>query len=323
MKALVITRPGGPEVLEVVERPKPEPRGDELLVRVLAAGVNRADLLQREGHYPAPSDSPHDIPGLEYSGIVEAIGPDVRSRKIGQRVFGLVGGGAQAEYLVTREQLSMLVPDAVADVDAGAIPEAYITAHDALYTQGALAPAERVLIHAVGSGVGIAALQLAKARGCIVYGTSRTPAKLEKAKALGLDVGIDVTTTPFDRIANEIDVVIDFIGAPYLEQNLKVLRMRGRLIVVSTLGGTSATLSLRTLMSKRLRINGTMLRARPYEQKVEATRAFECDVIPLLANRSICVPVDRVFSIADAAGAHDHIAKDRNFGKVVFELVKV
>ena len=320
MKALVITRPGGPEVLDVVERAKPQPIGDEILVRVLAAGVNRADLLQREGHYPAPPGAPQDIPGLEYSGVVEAIGPDVRSRAIGQRVFGLVGGGAQAEYLVTHEQLAMLVPDGVADLDAGAIPEAYITAHDALYTQGALATGERVLIHAVGSGVGIAALQLAKARNCFVYGTSRTSDKLEKAKALGLDVAIDPTNTPFEETANDIDVVIDFIGAPYFEQNLKALRMRGRLIVVSTFGGANASLPLRTLMSKRLRINGTMLRARPIEEKRQATRAFERDVVPLLANGSMRVPIDDVFRIEDAAAAHRRIAEDRNFGKVVFSL---
>lgn len=320
MKALVITRPGGPDVLQVLDRPKPEPRGDEMLVRVLAAGVNRADLLQREGHYPAPPGSPQDIPGLEYSGVVEALGPNARVRKVGQRVFGLVGGGAQAEYLVTREDLSMLVPDGVSDIDAGAIPEAYITAHDALYAQGALAAGERVLIHAAGSGVGIAALQLAKARGCVVYGTSRTPAKLEQARALGLDVAVDAATTPFDEIARDIDVVIDFVGAPYFEQNLEVLRTRGRLIVVSTLGGTSAALSLRTLMSKRLRISGTVLRSRPYEEKAEATRAFERDVIPLLANGSLRVPVDRIFELGDAPDAHRYIAKDKNFGKVVFDV---
>lgn len=320
MKALVITKPGGPDVLAVLDRPRPEPRADEILVRVIAAGINRADLLQREGHYPAPPGSPQDIPGLEYSGVVEAVGPDCRVRTIGDRVFGLVGGGAQAEYLVTREDLAMLVPASVADKDAGAIPEAYITAHDALFTQGALARGERVLIHAVGSGVGVAALQLAKAHGCFVCGTSRTPAKLDKAKTFGLDVAIDPTATPFDEAARDIDVIVDFVGAPYFEQNLNALRARGRLVVVSTLGGTNATLSLRTLMSKRLRISGTVLRSRPHEEKVEATCAFERDVVPLFASGSIRVPVDRVFGIDDAADAHRHLAMDKNFGKLVFSL---
>jgi NADPH2:quinone reductase len=320
VKALVITRPGGPEVLEVRERPKPTPAGDEILVRVRSAGLNRADLLQRTGHYPPPPDSPQDIPGLEYCGTIEAIGPEVRSREAGQRVFGLVGGGAQAEYLVTREALSMQVPDAVSDVEAGGVPEAYITAHDALYAQGSLRMGERVLIHAVGSGVGIAAVQLAKAANCKVFGTSRNAEKLQKAKALGLDVCIDTQTEAFDESARDVDVIIDFIGAPYFEKNLTALAVKGRLVIVSTLGGLSTSLSLRTLMMKRLRIVGTMLRARPHEEKVEATRAFARDGIPLLESGAVRVPVDRVFKLEEAAAAHRYIEENRNFGKVVFTL---
>jgi NADPH2:quinone reductase len=320
VKALVIPRFGGPEVLEVRERPKPEPVGDEILVCVRSAGLNRADLLQRSGHYPPPPDSPQDIPGLEYCGIIEAIGPEVRSRETGERVFGLVGGGAQAEYLVTREGLSMRVPDAVSDIEAGGVPEAYITAHDALYAQGSLRTGDRVLIHAVGSGVGIAALQLAKAANCKVFGTSRNAEKLQMAKALGLDVSIDVRTDAFEEFARDVDVIIDFVGAPYFEKNLAALALRGRLVSVSTLGGVSVSLSLRTLMTKRLRIVGTMLRARSYEEKVDATRAFEPDVIPLLASGAVRVPIDRVFKLEEAAAAHRYIEENRNFGKVVFTL---
>lgn len=317
MKALVITQPGEPDVLAVVDRPKPVPAGDQILVRVAAAGVNRADLLQRAGHYPAPLDSPQDIPGMEFCGIVDAVGPDVRKRKVGERVFGLVGGGAQAEFVLTREALAIPVPAAVGDIEGGAIPEAYVTAHDALYVQGSLKKGERVLIHAVGSGVGIAALQLAKARGCTVFGTSRSGDKLEKAVTLGLDLGIDTTDAAFDDVASEIDVIIDFIGAPFLEKNLAALALKGRLIVVSTLGGTTAPLSMRTLMTKRLRIVGTLLRSRTYEEKVEATRAFERDVLPLLASGSVKVPVDRVFKLDEAPAAHRYVEENRNFGKVV------
>jgi NADPH2:quinone reductase len=320
VKALVIPRFGGPEVLEVRERPKPAPVGDEILVCVRSAGLNRADLLQRSGHYPPPPDSPQDIPGLEYCGIIEAIGPEVRSRETGERVFGLVGGGAQAEYLVTREGLSMRVPDAVSDIEAGGVPEAYITAHDALYAQGSLRTGDRVLIHAVGSGVGIAALQLAKAANCKVFGTSRNAEKLQMAKALGLDVSIDLRTDAFEEFARDVDVIIDFVGAPYFEKNLAALAVRGRLVSVSTLGGVSVSLSLRTLMTKRLRIVGTMLRARSYEEKVDATRAFEPDVIPLLASGAVRVPIDRVFKLEEAAAAHRYIEENRNFGKVVFTL---
>jgi NADPH2:quinone reductase len=317
MRALVITKPGEPDVLAVVDRPKPVPSGDQVLVRVAAAGVNRADLLQRAGHYPAPLDSPQDIPGMEFCGVIDAVGPNVRKRKVGERVFGLVGGGAQAEFVLTREALAIPVPTAVGDIAGGGIPEAYVTAHDALYVQGSLEKGQRVLIHAVGSGVGIAALQLAKARGCTVFGTSRSGDKLQKATALGLDRGIDTTDTAFDDVASDIDVIIDFIGAPFLEKNLAVLALKGRLIVVSTLGGTTAPLSMRTLMSKRLRIVGTLLRSRTYEEKVEATRAFERDVLPLLASGSVQVPVDRVFKLVEAPAAHRYVEENRNFGKVV------
>jgi putative PIG3 family NAD(P)H quinone oxidoreductase len=320
MRALVIASFGAPDVLRVVDRPKPVPSGDEVLVRVRAAGVNRADLLQRAGHYPAPPDSPQDIPGMEYCGVVAGLGPDAHALKMGTRVFGIVGGGAQAEYLVAREALAMAVPDAVSDVEGGAIPEAYITAHDALYVVGSLEPGERVLVHAVGSGVGLAVLQLAKARGCTVFGTSRNKEKLEKAKAYGLDVAIDPSDGPFEQAARDIDVVVDFVGAPYFEANLSALAGRGRLIIVSTLGGTSAQLSLRTLMTKRLQIAGTVMRSRSFEEKVKATRAFESDVLGLLSDRYVHVPIDRVFKLEEAAEAHRYLEQNKNFGKVVFDV---
>jgi NADPH2:quinone reductase len=326
MKALTITRPGGPEVLEVVETPTPRPTGDQILVRVRAAGLNRADLLQRAGKYPAPPDVAPDIPGMEFSGAIEAVGPDVKHLTPGQRVFGLVGGGAQAEYVVTREALALPVPDAVTDLEAGAIPEAYITAHDALITQGSLSRGERVLIHAIGSGVGIAALQIAKSRAGTVFGTSRSSEKLKRAKAMGLDVAIDPATASFDEVvlartaSHGADVVIDFIGGPYLERNLIALAPRGRLVVVSTLGGVSAPLSLRTLMTKRLRIVGTLLRPRSFEEKAEATSAFARDELPQLSTREIVVPIDRVFKLEEAASAHRYLEENKNFGKVVFDI---
>ena len=320
MKALRLRGFGGPEVLEVADVPAPgPPRGDEILVRVRAAGVNRADILQRRGHYPAPAGSPADILGMEFAGEVHAVGDGVRSLRVGDRVMGIVGGGAQAEFVLTTERMVVRVPDTVTDIEAGGIPEAYITAHDALFTNGSLQPGERVLVHAVGSGVGIASMHLAKACGCTVFGTSRSNDKLEKASALGLDVAIDAAA-PFDEIAREIDVVIDFVGAPYFERNLKALAMRGRLIIVSTLGGTEAPVSLRTLMTKRLRIVGTMLRSRPYEEKVEATGAFERDVVPLLASGTVRDPIDKVFSLEEAASAHRYVEENQNFGKVVFSI---
>jgi NADPH:quinone reductase len=326
MRALRISKPGGPEVLEVADVPAPEPKRDELLVRVRAAGVNRADTMQRRGHYPPPPGFPEDIPGLEYAGEVAATGSDVRHHRVGQRVFGLTGGGAQAEYLVVPEMLALATPEGLSDVEAGAIPEAYITAHDALLTQGSLAPGETVLIHAIGSGVGLATLQIAHAIGCKVLGTSRSPAKLTEAVTLGLDVPIDVSKELFDDAVMRathgrgVDVIIDFIGADYFERNLNSLATKGRLVFVSTLSGTEVSLSIRILMAKRLRLAGTMLRHRSLDEKVAATRAFADQVLPLLANGAIKVPIDHVYPVAEAADAHRRMEANENFGKLVLEI---
>lgn len=318
--------PGGPDVLEIADAPSPVPKDDELLVRVRAASLNAADLVQRRGHYPPPPGVPEDILGLDYAGEVSAVGDDVTRFKIGDRVFGLVGGGAQAEFLVTPEDLAVRVPDLVTDIEAAAIPEAYMTAHDALFTQAHLESGERVLIHAVGSGVGIAAAQLARAHACRVIGTSRTPAKVERAMTLCLDEGIDSATGKFaDAVMDATDghgadVVIDFVGAGYLEENLKALAERGRLVFLSTMGGRDATLPIYGLMRKRATLIGSTLRTRSREEKAAVARAFERGVLPLLAERKIEVPIDKVFALERAAEAHRYLEQHKNFGKVVFEL---
>src|SRR6266705_599275 len=196
MKAVVITRPGGPEVLEIQNVETPEPLGDYIRVRVRAAGLNRADLLQRAGGYPAPAGSPSNIPGLEFAGEVDAVGSLVRAWKPGQRVMGLAGGGAQAEYILAHEGLLVEIPENLDFVQAAAVPEVFMTAHDALFTQAGLQMGERVLIHAAGSGVGTAAIQLARAAGAKVFGTSRTAEKLERATAFGLEAAIAVGDDP-------------------------------------------------------------------------------------------------------------------------------
>jgi NADPH:quinone reductase len=326
MKALRITKPGGPEVLEIADVPNPSPGAGQILVRVRAAGLNRADLLQRRGHYPAPPGSPQDIPGMEYGGEVAALGAGVTNLRVGQRVFGLAGGGAQAEYIVVPAVLSLPVPDNLSDVESGAIPEAYITAHDALYAQGSLQPGERVLIHAVGSGVGIAAMQIAKAAGCAVIGTSRSADKLARARALGLDVRIDALKESFDVATiratdgRGVALIIDFIGAEYLERNLNALALKGRIVFVSTLSGQHASLPIGTLMAKRARLVGTVLRNRSLDEKVAASLAFAEHVLPLLARAAIKVPIDKVFPLEQAPEAHRYMEENRNFGKIVFTI---
>ena len=327
MKALRIARFGDPDVLEITDVPQPAPpAADQILVRVRAAGLNRADILQRRGKYPPPPGAPEDIPGLEFTGEIVATGPQVRSLEVGQRVFGLVAGGAQAEFVLTTEALAVVVPNNLSDVEAGGAPEIYITAHDALFAQARLAPGERVLIHAVGSGVGLAALQLAKATGCFVLGTSRSADKLRRAAALGLDVPIDPAAGPFDEALMRAtggagaDVIIDFIGADYLGMNLASLAQRGRLVFVSSLSGASAQLVIPTVMSKRATLVGTVLRGRPLDEKIAATRAFAKSVVPMLASGAIGVPVDRIFPLEEASAAHRWMEENRNFGKVVLTV---
>src|SRR6266705_4505749 len=252
MRAVVITSPGGPEVLKIQEVETPEPVGDQVRVRVRASGVNRADLLQRAGGYPAPPGSPSNIPGLEFAGEVDALGPLVRLWKTGQRVIGLAGGGAQAEYVLSHEGLLVEIPQNLDFVQAAGIPEVFMTAHDALFAQAALQMGERVLIHAVGSGVGTAAIQLAREAEAMTFGTSRTPHKLELARELGLDVGLSNQNFAAEvaRLTGGegVHVVIDFIGAPYLEQNLQALAMWGRLVFLATMGGVQANVNIGMLM---------------------------------------------------------------------------
>lgn len=325
MQAAVYTRAGGPEVIALQERPTPTPQADFALVRVRAAGLNRADLLQRAGHYPAPPGAPPDIPGLEFAGQIEAVGPDVRLFKPGDRVMGLAGGGGHATHLLAHERTLVAIPDRFDFRAAAAIPEVFITAHDALFTQGRLVPCERVLVHAIGSGVGTAALQLARAIGCTVFGTARSADKLERARELGLDVAIDTSREEFaEAVARAapggLNLVIDFLGAPALAGNLRVLAPRGRLVEVGLMGGARASVDLGLILGKRLTVVGTVLRARPLEEKIEVTRRFAEQVLPLLARGTVRPILDRAFPLSELAEAHRAMESNVNFGKIVIEL---
>ena len=324
MRAVIITKPGGPDVLTIQDVALPEPMGDQVRVRVRAAGLNRADLAQRAGHYPAPPGAPADIPGLEFAGEVDAVGPLVRSWQSGQRVMGIVSGGAQAEYVLTHEHMLVEIPENLDFIQAAATPEVFMTAHDALFTQASLQMGERVLIHAAGSGVGTAAIQLAHTIGATVFGTSRTPSKLEQAKPLGLDVGLSEA-----MFANEVkqltqgegvDVILDFIGAPYMAQNLDALAIWGRLVFLSTLGGAQATVNLGLVMAKRIQIRGCTLRTRTLEEKLAVTRRFTSQVLPLLASARVQPIVEDVYPLHEIAQAHTAMAENRNFGKLVLHI---
>jgi len=324
MRAVVITRPGGPEVLEVQEVEKPEPVGDYVRVRVRASGVNRADLLQRAGGYPAPAGWPANIPGMEFAGEVDAVGPLVQMWKPGQRVMGLAGGGGQAEYILTHEGLLVEIPDKLDFVQAAGVPEVFMTAHDALFTQAGLQMGERLLVHAVGSGVGTAAIQLAHAAGVTTFGTSRTPSKLEKAKELGLDFG-----TSDKNFAEEVKrltdskgvhVVLDFIGGAYLEQNLEALTTWGRIVFLATMGGTQGNVNIGMLMNKRLTMFGCTMRTRTLEEKLAVRRRFATGVLPLLASGKVKPIIEQVYALENVGEAHKVMGENRNFGKLIVRV---
>jgi len=326
MKAVVITQPGGVESLEIqeVETPPP-PTADRVRVRVHASALNRADVLQRMGRYPAPSGAPSNIPGLEFAGEVESLGPEVRDWKAGDRVFGICGGGAHAEYVTVPSSHLAAIPGNLDYTAAAAVPEVFITAHDALFTQARLQPGENVLVHAAGSGVGTAALQLIRATGARSFGTSRTVDKLERAKEFGLDQSIVVADDPLVLVSHVkeltggkgVDVVLDLVGAAYLDANVRAMAYAGRMILVGTTSGAKAPLDFGLMMAKRLLVRGTVLRARSVEEKATATRLFAKHVVSLLATGSVRPVIDQTFPMSEVRGAHQRMESNENFGKIV------
>ena len=329
MKAVVITRPGGIDVLEIRDvEDAPAASADRVRVRVRAAGLNRADVIQRMGYYPAPPGAPRDIPGLEFAGEVEQVGPQVREWQIGDRVFGICAGGAHAEYVTVPSSHLARIPSNLNWAEAAAVPEVFMTAHDALFTQAKLQPGETVLVHAAGSGVGTAAIQLIRASGARSFGTSRTAHKLERAREYGLDGSLVVSgesLTLVDPVKEwsggaGVDVVLDLVGAAYFEANLRAMALRGRMIHVGTTSGSKATLDLGIVMSKRLMLRGTVLRARSVEEKATVTRLFAKHVVPLLANGLVKPVIDRTYQLEEVRDAHARMEGNENFGKIVLMI---
>jgi NADPH2:quinone reductase len=323
MRAVVITSPGGPEVLQIEERPAAEPSRGEIRVRVAASGLNRADISQRLGRYPAPLGSPADIPGLEYAGEVESCGPDATLWSPGDRVMGIVGGGGHAEYVTVHEREAMPVPANLTWEEAAAVPEVFLTAYDALFSRLRVAAGETLLIHAVGSGVGTAALQLASVAGVRTIGTSRSHGKLEAATALGLDEAVNTARDDWEqevsRVAGPVGIhaILDLVGGKFFAANLKLLATRGRLVVVGLTAGAASEIDLRLLLRKRLRVEGTVLRARPLEEKIELAREFSDRMLGFFETRKLKPVVHSVLSFEDIRDAHQEMEADLNFGKIV------
>ncbi len=323
MRAIVITDPGETGNLEIQVRPDPEPGPGEIRVRVVASALNRADVSQRLGRYPAPAGFPPDIPGLEYAGEVDLVGQGVSLWKQGERVMGIVGGGGHAELLCVHEREAMRVPDNLTWEEAAAIPEVFLTAYDAMFSRLHLRAGETLLIHAVGSGVGTAAVQLASVGGITTIGTSRTPEKLERAASLGLGHGIDASSSGWeDRTlaltgGSGVHAILDLVGASYLQSNLEILRPRGRIVLVGVTAGARAELDMRMVLRKRLKIEGTVLRARALEEKIALAREFSDTMLGFFESRRLKAVVDRVLPFDSVAEAHEQMEANMNFGKIV------
>ena len=323
MRAVIITHPGGPEVLEIQKRPTPEPGVGQIRVRVKASALNRADILQREGNYPVPPGVPADIIGMEYVGEVDALGPSASLWETGDRVMGIVGGAGHAEFLCVHEREAMPVPESMSWEEAAAIPEAFLTAYDALFNRLQLRLGETLLIHAVGSGVGTAGVQIARVAGATVVGTARTAEKLERAKLLGLHVGIDASRGDWPALVGgelgreRVNAVLDLVGGNYLDGNLRVLAPRGRIVIVGLTAGPVAQLNMGVLLHKRLAIVGTVLRARPLEEKIALAREFSERIVPLFDAGRLRPVVDRVFPFDEIRDSHALMESNRSFGKIV------
>lgn len=322
IRAVRIREPGDVDVLELGEVSLRDPGAGEVRVRVAAAGLNRADLMQRAGKYPAPPGVVPDVPGLEYAGVVEAVGAGVRGAAEGDRVMGLVGGGAMAEALVVHHRELMAVPEGMTLTHAASIPEAFATAWDAL-TQAEVGLGDVVLVHAAASGVGTAATQLAKAMGARVIGTGRNAAKLARCAEWGLD---EVVLAADGRFADGVltrtagagaTVVIDLVGGAYLEESLRCAAPRARVMLLATTGGGTATLPLGLALSKRVTLKGTVMRSRALEEKIALARGFSAAVLPGFASGALRPVVDAVLPMSEVAEAHQRMARDETVGKIV------
>jgi putative PIG3 family NAD(P)H quinone oxidoreductase len=325
MQAIRVTIPGGPEVLQLSTLPDPVPTAEQLLVRVRATALNRADTLQRAGNYPPPPGET-DILGLELAGEVEAIGSAVKGIKPGDRVCALVGSGGYAEKAVFDARMAIPIPPDWSFTQAAAVPEVFFTAQETMFTLGNLKAGETALIHAAASGVGTAGIQMAREIGARILVTAGSQDKIQRCLELGATAGCNYKERDFAEWVREVtqdqgvDVIEDFIGASYWDKNLRSLKVGGRLVLVGLMGGMKVEANLQLIMAKRLQILGSVLRARPLLEKIDITQRFRERWLPLLASGRIKPVVDRVFPLAHAADAHRYMEENRNFGKIILEV---
>lgn len=322
MTVIAIDGKGGPEVLVPQIQPVPSPNAGQVLVKVQAAGVNRPDVLQRMGLYPAPKGH-NEVPGLEIAGEVVATGTSVTRFDIGQRVMALVNGGGYAEYCLADEGTTLHVPEGLSIIEAAGLPETFFTVWHNVFERGALKAGEWILIHGGTSGIGVTAIQLAKAFGAKVITTTGSEEKCEAARKLGADRAVNYRSEDFlDAVRAEtggrgVDVILDMVGGPYIEKNIRALADDGRLVYIGFQSGSKAEIDFMRVMLKRLTITGSTLRIRPADVKAHIARKVEAEVLPLLASGEVKVPIDSTFPLANAADAHRRIEEGTHIGKII------
>ena len=325
MKAVVLREHGGPEVLQIEDAPSPTFGAEDILVSVAATALNRADLLQRMGFYPNPFPQGPEIPGLEFAGTVKAVGERVTAWKVGDKVMGIVSGGAYAEELALHERQAMAVPAGMSLHDAAAIPEVFITAWDALVVQGGLTSGRWAMVHAGASGVGTAAIQICKAIGARIIVTCSS-GKVQSCKDLGADVVVDYGSQDFVEEVQKatngkgVDVVLDVIGGDYVERNIASLAVKGHIIQVGVMAGKPVAFNVGLLLAKRASITGTVLRARPLDEKIAITQRFIAEMLPLFGTGALKPVIDSSYPIAEIAKGHEFMALNGNVGKIVIDI---
>lgn len=324
MRAVVIEQYGGPEVLQVTEVPDPTPGPEEILVRVAHSAVNRADTLQRTGGYSDPQQRAHEIPGLEYAGTVESVGERVRRWSVGDRVMGIEAGACYAEFVVTHERQALPIPDAIDTADAAAIPEVFLTAWDALVVQGGLTTGRWALVHAGASGVGTAAIQIAKAVGARIAVTC-SAGKMQACRELGADLVLERSPAEWAAelraaIPDGVDTILDVVGGAEVNRNLGVIAPQGTIVQVGLMGGAKTEVNVGLLLVKRVHWVGTTLRARPIEQKAALSQRFVAEMIPRFTDGSLRPVIDSRFALDDIADAHRHMEADANVGKILIDI---
>ncbi|NCD71404.1 NAD(P)H-quinone oxidoreductase [Mucilaginibacter agri] len=326
MKAVVITQPGDPKVLQIQERPQPKPAAGEVLIKVSAAGINRPDVFQRKGNYPPPANAPQDIPGLEVAGIIIELGPNVSRWKKGDRICALIVGGGYAEYCIAPEGQCLPVPENLGMVDAASLPETFFTVWSNVFGRGRLKTGQSLLVHGGSSGIGVTAIQIAKTLGCTVYVTAGSDDKCAFCEQLGADKAINYKTQNFKEEIKSltdgkgVNVILDMIGGNYTPDNLQSLADEGRLVMINTMQGKDVQVDLSLVMRKRLIITGSMLRSREIEFKAKIAKSLEEHIWPMLASGQIKPIIYKVFPADEAAKAHALMEDSSHMGKIVLSF---